>query len=67
MACQVFEGSEKRLEIDFITNEHSPSTGLRCLSREQLDTLLDRVSNHTASILGGSRQSFILQLTSFET
>lgn len=43
MAHQVFEGSEKRLEIDFTTGRAAPALGMRFLKREQLDSLLDKV------------------------
>lgn len=36
----VFEGSEKRVEIDFDWTHDSPSQGLRALSRTQLDELM---------------------------
>jgi S-adenosylmethionine decarboxylase proenzyme len=36
----VFEGSEKRVEIDFALSAGAPSTGLRALSRDQLDELM---------------------------
>jgi len=41
-ACELvgFEGPEKRLEIDFKRNPHSPM-GLRALNRGQIDELLD--------------------------
>lgn len=36
----VFEGSEKRVEIDFDWTHDSPANGLRALSRNQLDELM---------------------------
>jgi S-adenosylmethionine decarboxylase proenzyme len=36
----VFEGSEKRVEIDFDWTHDSPSDGLRALTRQQLDELM---------------------------
>lgn len=36
----VFEGSEKRFEIDFELSGCSPCDGLRSLTREQLDELM---------------------------
>lgn len=36
----VFEGSEKRVEIDFNFSATSPANGLRALSRAQLDELM---------------------------
>ena len=39
----VFEGSEKRLEVDFLpssSSSHANAGGLRCLSRDQLDELM---------------------------
>lgn len=36
----VFEGSEKRIEVDFRTSSASPTSGLRSLSRAQLDELM---------------------------
>ena len=43
MAYPIFEGSEKRLEVDFLLNDTSPAQGLRCLARQQLDGLLEKV------------------------
>mmetsp|Transcript_37727 Transcript_37727/g.84057 ORF Transcript_37727/g.84057 Transcript_37727/m.84057 type:complete len:378 (+) Transcript_37727:302-1435(+) len=37
----VFEGSEKRIEVNFTTSTGSPENGLRALSRAQLDELMD--------------------------
>ena len=37
----VFEGSEKRVEIDFTVSDGTPAGGLRALSRAQLDELMD--------------------------
>eukprot|EP00775_Hariotina_reticulata_P009401 gene9401-9565_t len=39
-AAAVFEGSEKRVEIDFNFSAASPANGLRSLSRTQLDELM---------------------------
>lgn len=36
----VFEGSEKRIEVDFEIGCNGPATGLRALSRDQLDELM---------------------------
>jgi S-adenosylmethionine decarboxylase len=36
----VFEGSEKRVEIDFNFSAASPANGLRALTRAQLDELM---------------------------
>lgn len=36
----IFEGSEKRVEIDFALSAASPKKGLRALSRSQLDELM---------------------------
>lgn len=36
----VFEGSEKRIEVDFKLSASSPANGLRALTREQLDELM---------------------------
>ena len=41
--CPLFEGSEKRLEAEFSLGGASPSSGLRALSRAQLDALLAQV------------------------
>ena len=38
-AAPVFEGSEKRLEVEFAAGEGSPAAGLRALSRADLDSL----------------------------
>ena len=42
MSSPIFEGSEKRLEVDFLLSQGTPGKGLRCLSRQQLDILLDK-------------------------
>lgn len=39
----VFEGSEKRLEIDFYGSSSIGGRGLRALSRQQLDFMLSQV------------------------
>lgn len=36
----VFEGSEKRVEVDFVMGSGAPTSGLRSLPREQLDELM---------------------------
>ena len=51
MSTPVFEGSEKRLEVDFLMSDTSPKEGLRCLSRQQLDILLDKVCAWTQGIM----------------
>lgn len=43
MPCPVFEGSEKRLEVDFFNRQGTIAGGLRCLTRGQLDLLLEKV------------------------
>ncbi len=43
MPCPVFEGSEKRLELDFLSGPNTAEGGLRCLARAQIDMLLERV------------------------
>lgn len=43
LPCPGFEGSEKRLEVDFCFGSGSPPSGLRTLSRRQLDGLLEKV------------------------
>jgi len=40
LPCPVFEGSEKRIEVDFSFSAKAPAKGLRALSREQLDELM---------------------------
>ena len=40
----VFEGSEKRLEVDFYTSPYTRTEGLRALDRLHLDGLLEKVS-----------------------
>ena len=50
MSSPIFEGSEKRLEVDFMLSQGSPESGLRCLSRQQLDILLDKVCSPLASL-----------------
>ena len=41
--CPLFEGSEKRIVAEFSLGAASPSRGLRALSRDQLDALLQQV------------------------
>lgn len=43
LPCPGFEGSEKRLEVDFCFGSGSLPNGLRTLSRRQLDGLLEKV------------------------
>ncbi|KAK9821936.1 hypothetical protein WJX81_005453 [Elliptochloris bilobata] len=44
LPCPGFEGSEKRLEVDFCFGPGTPPCGLRTLSRPQLDGLLEKAS-----------------------
>ena len=39
----IFEGSEKRLEVNFHVGKNSPVSGLRSLSRDKINGLLDQV------------------------
>lgn len=39
----IFEGSEKRLELDFSFIQTASETGLRQLTRRQIDCILDKV------------------------
>ena len=41
--CPVFEGSEKRISVTFSAGTSTPRGGLRCLTRTQLDAMLDLV------------------------
>ncbi len=41
--CPVFEGSEKRISVSFSAGTSTPRGGLRCLTRTQLDAMLDLV------------------------
>ena len=43
LPAPAFEGSEKRLELDFFLGPSSFGQGLRCLTRRQIDSILDRV------------------------
>ncbi len=38
LPCPLFEGSEKRIEVEFAFGAKAPVDGLRSLSREQLDS-----------------------------
>jgi hypothetical protein len=40
LPCPVFEGSEKRIEVDFSFTPKAPINGLRAFSRQQLDELM---------------------------
>lgn len=52
----VFEGSEKRLEVDFVLGGAAPAHGLRALCREQLDELMTLA--HCCIVSSRSNQSF---------
>ena len=53
----VFEGSEKRLEVDFYTGPYTCTEGLRALDRLQLDGLLEKVSCPQGLLIStGSRE-----------
>ena len=41
LPCPAFEGSEKRIEVTFAAGPNTPSDGLRALTRNQLDQMLD--------------------------
>ena len=55
LPAPVFEGSEKRLEVDFASPPPACSAGLRALSRTQLDQLLALVSVLPASVTAACR------------
>ena len=40
LPCPVFEGSEKRIEVDFSFTAKAPANGLRSFTRQQLDELM---------------------------
>ncbi|KAG2483528.1 hypothetical protein HYH03_017635 [Edaphochlamys debaryana] len=40
LAAPIFEGSEKRIEVDFRLGANAPSNGLRAIPRETLDELM---------------------------
>lgn len=52
----VFEGSEKRLEVDFVLGGAAQAHGLRALCREQLDELMTLA--HCCIVSSRSNQSF---------
>lgn len=52
----VFEGSEKRLEVDFFSGESTPCEGLRSLCRPQLDALLQKAA--CCIVSGKSTEAF---------
>ena len=43
LPCPLFEGSEKRIEVEFAFGAKAPVDGLRSLTREQLDSLMSQV------------------------
>ncbi len=43
LPCPLFEGSEKRIEVEFAFGAKAPIDGLRSLTREQLDSLMSQV------------------------
>ena len=42
--CPLFEGSEKRIVVEFSLGAATPFNGLRALTRAQLDALMQQVS-----------------------
>jgi len=44
LPCPIFEGSEKRIEVDFSLGAASPADGLRSLTRAQLDDLMTQAA-----------------------
>jgi len=42
LPCPLFEGSEKRIEVEFAFGAKAPVDGLRSLTREQLDSLMNQ-------------------------
>lgn len=67
LPCPGFEGSEKRLEVDFCFGSGSPPSGLRTLSRRQLDGLLEKVPARLmqAGADGGMSESILCAFLSF--
>ena len=55
----VFEGSEKRLEVDFYSVPYTCTEGLRALDRLQLDRLLEKVSCPRCLLLTTGRRGRI--------
>ena len=69
LPCPGFEGSEKRLEVDFCFGSGSPPSGLRTLSRRQLDGLLEKVPARLmqAGADGDMSESILCAFFSFHT
>ena len=42
LPCPLFEGSEKRIEVEFAFGSKAPINGLRSLTREQLNLLMNQ-------------------------
>ncbi len=47
LPCPLFEGSEKRIEVEFAFGATTPVDGLRSLEREQLNVLMSQVRCHS--------------------
>lgn len=43
LPCPLFEGSEKRIEVEFTFGADTPVDALRSLTREQLDAFMSQV------------------------
>eukprot|EP00877_Chromochloris_zofingiensis_P004221 jgi/Chrzof1/137/Cz01g04200.t1 len=61
----VFEGSEKRVEIDFLLAYDSPANGLRALHRRQLDELMSLAAcTIVSSRANGNLDAYVLSESS---
>lgn len=56
LPCPLFEGSEKRIEVEFAFGATAPVDGLRSLKREQLNALMSQVRCHSDRCLQMTRR-----------
>ena len=64
LPCPLFEGSEKRIEVEFAFGAKAPVDGLRSLTREQLDSLMSQVcasraSHHATHAYAGAYRTWL--------
>lgn len=59
LPCPLFEGSEKRIEVEFGFGATAPVDGLRSLKREQLDALMSQVRCHSGPCLQMTRRRLV--------
>ena len=65
LPCPLFEGSEKRIEVEFAFGATAPVDGLRSLKREQLDALMSQVRCHSGPCLQMTRRRLMARRYGF--